>query len=139
MGRLSDAIAKVDKVTANEVEAEIEEADAEVIDFCPDNMPADVWELVQENGRLATERLNELLLSSKFPRMKASDQAKLIALAQDRAYGKPISNRFDANKRRGGVGDVTQRELNALVARTTLPEYKRLNTMEVDIDDAEEL
>ena len=90
----------------------------------PDNIPHDVWNLIQENGRLATERLNELLNSQRFHRLKASDQAKLIQLAQDRAYGRP-----DPGVKRSiktvshEMSDATAASLRALSGRMTLPEY----------------
>lgn len=89
----------------------------------PDNVPADVWALVQDNGRLATERLNEILGSPRFHRMKASDQARFIKLAQDRAYGQP-GQANDGNKK-GLVIDITAQEMAKLAKRAELPEYMR--------------
>jgi len=88
----------------------------------PDNVPADVWALVQDNGRLATERLNEILSSTRFHRMKASDQARFIKLAQDRAYGQP--GQVNDNKK-GVIVDLTAQEMAKLAKRADLPEYAR--------------
>jgi len=104
---------------AEEVRAEIEEDTLR-----PADIPADVWQIVQDNGRLATERLNELLASPRFMRFRPGDQAKLIALAQNRAYGTPKSNSSSTQKgKRGAASDVTATVLRDLVERTTLPEY----------------
>lgn len=110
----------------------------ERLDFKPDDIPSDVWDLIQENGRVATERLHDILLSPRFMRFRPGDQAKLIALAQNRAYGTPKQNRVDDNKRRGAMVDVTANELGRLVERSALPEYKRSISATV-IEDAEEL
>ncbi len=93
----------------------------------PDNIPDDVWELIQDNGRLATERLNEILISPRFHRLRAGDQAKLIKLAQDRAYGIAAAPR-DLKPKGGRLGDEVARQLNSLEDRTTLPEYKHSTT-----------
>lgn len=94
----------------------------------PDNIPHDVWLLVLENGRLATERLNEILRSPRFARLRAGDQAKLIKLAQDRAYGAPAAPKLDNNK--GKVLDLTAEGMRALSSRTDLPEYRRITNRE---------
>ncbi len=132
MGRLDGLLAKVEQKKEEQVEAEVER-----VDFRPDDIPEDVWQLIQENGRLATERLNEILASPKFLRLRAGDQAKLIGLAQERAYGKPKVNTTRGNARGARFTDVTAGELAELAHRTTLPEYKRSRL--ADIEDAEEL
>ncbi len=114
MGRALQLQEQAKAEAAKEVEVEIEEHSLR-----PDDVPADVWELIQENGRLATERLNELLSSPRFSRLKASDQARLIALAQNRAYGMPKTNNAAAaaNRKRGGASDVTASTLRNLAER----------------------
>ena len=134
MGRdMRAMLAKVKAEDKAKVEAEVESGEVRVMDFRPDNISQEVWDLIQENGELATMRLNEILSSPRFHRIRASDQAKLIALAQNRAYGMPQMAAKDASKRQAGSSDVTQAELNNLVYKATLPEYKRVNR----IDDAE--
>lgn len=88
----------------------------------PDSIPHDVWIVVQENGRLATERLNEILNSRQFMRLRAGDQAKLIKLAQDRAYGAPQAQKETKNT--GKFFDMTAEEMNKLSKRAALPEYR---------------
>lgn len=127
MGRANDLIMNAKAVIADEVDGEVEELNAR-----PDDIPEDVWKLIQENGRLATERLNEILVSPKFIRLRASDQAKLIALAQNRAYGMPKQNRVDP-KKPGMLTDATAHTLRALDNRSRLPEYRKL----LSVDDAE--
>lgn len=107
--------------TNEEVRADVA---SEVLTYIgkPDEMPADVWELVQENGRVATERLHEILTSERFKRLRSSDQAKLIKLAQDRAYGVPAASK--PNKSEGGVIDMTSEQMRSLAKRATLPEYR---------------
>lgn len=133
MGRANELLQVAQVAAKQQVDAEVE-----TLDFRPDNIDADTWALIQEGGRLATERLVEILSSPKFMRLRAGDQAKLIALAQNRAYGLPQTNRFDSGKRKGQSTDVVAAELRALVDRTTLPEYRGVKST-VDIDDAEEL
>lgn len=95
----------------------------------PDTIPHDVWLLIQDNGRLATERLNEILRSPRFHRLRASDQAKLISLAQTRAYGQPSAPKEDKNKNR--FVDLTADEMSALSKRAVLPEYRGIADAEV--------
>ena len=99
-------------------------AEIERLDFKPDDIPMHVWDLIQENGEIATEKLNQILLSPRFLRIRPGDQAKLIALAQNRAYGTPKQNKVDP-RRSTGLIDVTARELQDLASRTMLPEYKQ--------------
>lgn len=116
-----------------------DEVSAEALTYIgkPDEMPADVWELVQENGRVATERLHEILTSERFKRLRASDQAKLIKLAQDRAYGVPTASRA-SDKKGGPVIDMTSEEMRAIANRAKLPEYRYAETANVKgVDDAE--
>ncbi len=133
MGRATAVIAQAKQVNDATVEGEVE-----AMDFRPDHIDADTWELMQENGRMATERLNEILLSPKFMRLKPSDQARFIKLAQDRAFGVPVTHKVDNTGRGGKFNDVTAATLRQLVDRTSLPEYQG-STLTVDIDDAEEL
>lgn len=138
MGRLNEILAKTRVENKKKAAAEVENNVVEVMDFRPDNISQEVWDLIQENGELATRRLNEILHSPRFPRLRASDQAKLIALAQNRAYGMPHNNNATGSKRSGSVSDVTQAELNDLAARAALPEYRRSGIPREDtIDDAE--
>lgn len=134
MGRATKLLASAQEAVAQQIEAEVE---TEVMSFRPDEIPAEVWETIQENGKLATERLHAILSSPKFMRYRPGDQAKLIKLAQDRAYGLPKSGNTQSSGKRSGIArDVTQHELNALVAKATLPEYKLTRAT---IEDAEEL
>ena len=89
----------------------------------PDNIPADVWNLIQESGRVATERLHELLVSTRFTRLRSSDQARLIKLAQDRAYGAPANSKSE--QKNSAYIDVTAEELGSIADKSELPEYKR--------------
>lgn len=133
MGRLSDIIAKQQDQDKRLVDEQVETGAVEVMDFKPDNIPQEVWDLILENGELATRRLNEILTSPRFHRLRAGDQAKLIALAQNRAYGLPATQKSDASKRVAGASDVTQSELQRLTSRAALPEYRR----NAKIEDAE--
>lgn len=87
----------------------------------PDAIPADVWALVQDNGRIATEKLNEILRSPRFDRMRASDQVKFIKLAQERAYGAVAATQ----QTKGVTIDITAQELGKLARRAELPEYQQ--------------
>lgn len=115
------------KLSKEEYEAAKDaEHDADVVPIGkPDNIDNDTWLLIQDNGRLATERLNEILSSPRFSRMRPGDQAKLIKLAQDRAYGLPASNKGE-NKR--PIVDVTAKELRDKANRAALPEYRKPST-----------
>lgn len=101
----------------------------------PDHIPHDVWLLVQENGRLATERLNEILRSPRFMRLRPGDQAKIIKLAQDRAYGVPTSPKED--KKNNKFLDLTAEGMRALSSRAELPEYRNV-TQRASKDDKQE-
>lgn len=88
----------------------------------PDHIDADTWALIQDTGRLASERLYEILSSPKFTRLRAGDQAKLIKLAQDRAYGAVAAKK---EVKKFHHLDVTAEHLNDLVKRARLPEYRK--------------
>lgn len=90
----------------------------------PEHVPDDVWQVMQENGRQATQRLQELLTSARFHRLKTSDQARLIALAQERAYGKPDPGVKRSVKVHAHVSDATALALAKAADRTRLPEYR---------------
>lgn len=135
MGRLDNLIVKSEAEAGEKLEAEIE-----TLDFRPDNIDAETWGIILENGRLATERLNEILRSPSFVRLKAADKAKLIQLAQNRAYGLPAQNKLaDTGKRKAGIGDVTAAELRDLASRAALPEYRNTSVSLSDVEDAEEI
>ena len=131
--------------TANETQQRVEDAavdkvslehEVERLNVKPDDVPAHVWDLILENGELATVRLNEILSSPKFLRIRAGDQAKLIALAQNRAYGTPKQNRIDP-KKGGQLIDVTAHELGKLVERAALPEYKKSEKANYNVQPTE--
>lgn len=83
------------------------------------------WALMQENGSLATLRLNELLKSKRFHRLKASEQARIIQLAQDRAYGRPDPGiKRSVKLTLSGGADATAQALADLSAKARLPEYR---------------
>jgi len=126
-------------MTAQVQKAKVEvEGEVERMDNRPDHIDKDTWDLMQENGRLATERLNEILASPKFTRLRPSDQAKLIALAQNRAYGVPLNYKTDMGKRAGKFSDVTATALRELATRAALPEYKA-TPMTVETNDEDEI
>ena len=135
---VDEANAEIEEMERPANDAAALEDEVTRMDHKPDDIPADVWELIQDNGRLATERLNEILASPRFTRLRAGDQAKLIALAQNRAYGQPKTNNAasQASRKKGGAGDVTASELRQLASRATLPEYKRTAVPLDDIEDA---
>lgn len=120
-----------DEAILSSAEEEREQVRAEGLTYIgkPDEMPADVWELVQENGRVATERLHEILTSERFKRLRPGDQAKLIKLAQDRAYGLPTSAK-PANNKAGAVIDMSSEEMRQLADKSRLPEYRYAETVE---------
>lgn len=123
MGRADKLIAAAKDAQGAAVEAEVQDMSPK-----PDDIPHDVWELIQETGELATRRLHEIISGPRFMRLRAGDQAKLIALAQNRAYGMPKQNNAATagGKKRALAGDVTASELQAMADRTVLPEYSRV-------------
>ena len=127
MGRLEIAAQKIAEAKEAEAVENVEEMSAK-----PDDIPADVWNLIQENGRLATERLHQILSSPKFTRLRAGDQAKLIALAQNRAYGNPKVSGAGEAKKKVGRHDVIANELAQQAYRASLPEYKRAQIEDAD-------
>ena len=89
----------------------------------PDRIEAHVWALMQTAGEHAVNRMTELLSTSKFNRLSASDQISLIKLAMDRAHGKvdaPTRKVVTLNANLNGV------DLASLVAKSNLPEYSLL-------------
>ena len=91
-----------------------------------DRIPDHLWSLVQEIGEHALNRLFEIVSSSSFHRYKGSDQTKLLAMALERAYGKP-----DAPVRKSlslNLNTSDSDAVNAALARlsdtATLPEYQ---------------
>jgi len=127
MGRLDQVNNQIEEENAVVVASELERLDGR-----PDTIPQHVWDLIRENGELATTRLNELLRSPRFSRYKVADQAKLIALAQDRAYGKPSAPKQTGGRRKGGSRDVVNTELDNMAYRTTLPEYRKVGVNDND-------
>lgn len=93
------------------------------MDAPPDGIAPETWNLIKENGHLATVRLNEILNSKRFHRLSASSQARLIQLAQDRAFGKPIAQK--AVTKSLVITDATARALADQAQRAALPEYRR--------------
>lgn len=136
-GRADAALESMKTTMATQVAIDVADADIaspEEVSMKPDEIPEDVWAIVQESGREATNRLHELLVSPKFTRLKTSDQTKLISLAQNRAYGLPKTSRADLNKRRGRITDATAFALNDQAARAALPEYKQ-TVIDVELEE----
>jgi hypothetical protein len=71
--------------------------------------------LLQSAGHTAAERLDELLRSSGFKRLRPSEQAKLIELALNRAYGPPIKREMSVTLS-GNVSDAVAASLARLSA-----------------------
>jgi hypothetical protein len=121
--------------------AEQEAPTSQVVEFTgqSDNerIPDHDWTLIQENGTLATQRLNELLKSKRFHRLKASEQARLIQIAQDRAYGRPDPGiKRSVKLTLSGGADATAQALADLTAKARLPEYR--TSQRQDAQDAVE-
>lgn len=56
------------------------------------SIPPIVWEILQEAGDVASQRLLDLISDDvKFSRLSTKDQIKLIEMAFNRAYGLPDS------------------------------------------------
>ena len=123
MGRMDQVKEEIEKENVVALSGELDRLDGK-----PETIPQHVWDLMRENGELATRRLNELLRSPRFSRLKAGDQAKLIALAQERAYGKTAAPKQENSRKRGGMKDVINSELDNMAYRTTLPEYRKVGT-----------
>lgn len=121
MGKLAEKAQRLENKREKEIEGEIVSINDELRH---DHIPHDVWQLIQENGRIAIERLNEILSSPKFNRLKATDQAKLIALATDRAYGRPDPGIKRVQKTHVVITDATATALSHAASRAELPEYK---------------
>lgn len=88
------------------------------------DIPAATWRLLQEAGHVAAERLHDLLANDKgWKRLKPADQARLIELAFNRAYGPPIKRQARLELS-GRVSDAVADSLASLSA-IDLPEYGR--------------
>ena len=89
----------------------------------PDNIPPATWQALSEAGHQAAERLLDLIKAKSFERLKPTDQARLIELALNRAYGPPIKREMSLTLS-GNVSDAVAESLGAL-AGTSLPEFSR--------------
>jgi len=90
-------------------------------DARPDAIPAEAWEALQEAGQRASERLRDLIAGKSFERLKPADQARLIQLALDRAYGPPVKREMSLTLS-GSVSDAVAESL-ARLASSDLPEF----------------
>lgn len=86
----------------------------------PDGIPAETWALLRSAGHTAAERLDTMLKSSSFNRLKASDQARLVELALNRAYGPPVKREMSLTLS-GDVSDAVATSL-ARLSSVDLPE-----------------
>jgi len=89
----------------------------------PDAIPDHVWQTLQDAGSAASERLLALLTGKSFERLKAGDQARLIQLALDRAYGPPVKASMSLQLS-GSVSDAVAESLGRLASHD-LPEMRR--------------
>lgn len=86
----------------------------------PDSVPAHVWTTLQAAGERAADKLLDMLSSKKFDRLRPSEQARLVELALNRAYGPPIKREMSLTLT-GNVSDAVAASLATLSA-TDLPE-----------------
>tara|TARA_R110002167_G_scaffold74809_6_gene209113 strand:- start:1162 stop:1569 length:408 start_codon:yes stop_codon:yes gene_type:complete len=86
----------------------------------PSAIPPNVWVLLQSAGERAAGKLNDMLSSIKFDRLKPTEQARLVELALNRAYGPPIKREMSLQLT-GNVSDAVAASLASLSA-TDLPE-----------------
>ena len=121
--KISQQIQRLNETLESDVELEAATDRPEIVQLNqPDNIPKDVWDMIQDNGRVATQRLNELLNSPRFHRLRAGEQAKLIQLAQDRAYGRPEQGQKRITKTVSHeLSDETARALRNAQTRMNLP------------------
>lgn len=100
----------------------------------PDAMPPEAWEALQQAGTRAAERLRDLIEANSFKRLKPTDQARLIQLALDRAYGPPVKREMSLTLS-GTVSDAVAESLGRL-ASADLPEMRpnRRNTHKMTRD-----
>jgi hypothetical protein len=87
----------------------------------PPDIPPETWQALQDAGHSAAERLRDLLQAKAFERLKPSDQARLIELALNRAYGPPIKREMSLTLS-GNVSDAVAASLARLSA-VDLPEF----------------
>tara|TARA_R110000823_G_scaffold5692_6_gene22457 strand:- start:251 stop:634 length:384 start_codon:yes stop_codon:yes gene_type:complete len=96
----------------------------------PDNIPPATWAALSEAGHVAAERLLSLLQGPAFMRLKAGDQARLIELAMNRAYGPPIKRELSLSLS-GQVSDAVAESLGRL-AGAELPEMRTASARQRD-------
>jgi len=87
----------------------------------PDAIPPEAWAALQEAGQAAAERLRDLIAAKSFERLRPSEQARLIQLALDRAYGPPVKREMSLTLS-GNVSDAVAESLGRL-ASAELPEF----------------
>jgi len=86
------------------------------------DIPPETWALIQQAGHKAAERLLDLIEKPAFSRMKVTDQARLIELALNRAYGPPIQKSATLALS-GKISDAVADEL-ARLSEQDLPENR---------------
>jgi len=89
----------------------------------PAAIPPRTWQVLQEAGEKAAERLRDLLASQAFAKMKPTDQARLIELALTRAYGAPVSRSIAVTATSDSADAVAA--VLARMASAPLPEMTR--------------
>jgi hypothetical protein len=114
-----EVLSAFDRLNSGSVEEETD-APAAASDGRPTTIPPDVWTQLQAAGATAAERLADLLASKAFERLKPPDQARLIELALNRAYGPPIKREMTLSLS-GNVSDAVAASL-ARLSSADLPE-----------------
>ena len=97
-----------------------------------DRIPDHLWSLVQEIGEHGLNRLFEIISSPTFYKYKGSDQTKLLAMAIERAYGKPdapIRKSVNLNLSSSDT-DAVNAALSRLSDNVDLPEYRHSKKQE---------
>ena len=100
-------------------------------------MPKDVKEAIQRSGRVAVQRMEELLEAERFATLDPKVQVRLIEVAMQRAYGKPSEEAPRHLEVSGNVEHHHALSMKELVGRLkNLPEFRNARPA---LRDAEEV
>ena len=103
-------------------------------------MPKDVKEAIQRAGRVAAQRMEELLEAERFAGLDQKVQVRLIEVALQRAYGKPSVEEPRHLEVSGNVDHGHAFSIKEILLRAgDFPEFRNARPARQDVDDAEEV
>lgn len=124
--RKTNRIEEIRKRYQSDDGGQVIDLSAEIQNADPERVPQHVWAVLQAAGEEAAAKLLALLRSPSFDRLSVRDQARLMTLAMDRAYGKAdggLKRSVKVHLSADGQDAVTA-SLERLSGAATLPEHR---------------